>query len=58
MEEEYPCPDYYWLFVAADRCHAKPWEMLEIPVFWRDKALIVATAEAQAQETIRNFRGA
>jgi hypothetical protein len=57
MEDEYPCPDYYPLFVAADRCHAKPWEMLEVPVYWRDKALIVATAEAEAQESISNFRG-
>lgn len=43
-------PDFYPLFVAADRCNAKPWEMLEQPMIWRDWALICSTAEAQAQE--------
>lgn len=43
-------PDYYPLFIAADRCHCSPWELLTQATYWRDKALIVNTAENQAQE--------
>jgi hypothetical protein len=45
-------PDWYALFVAADRCHTTPWDMLERASFWRDKALIASQAERQAQKII------
>jgi hypothetical protein len=44
------CPEWYPLFVAADRCHCPPWALLEQSIWWRDKALIAAQAEYEAQE--------
>lgn len=43
------CPDWYPLFVAADRCHCPPWELLQQSVWWHDKALIAVEAENGAQ---------
>lgn len=47
-------PDCYPLFIAADRCHCPPWELLKQSVYWRDKALIISTAEHEAQEIINS----
>lgn len=44
------CPDWYPLFVAADRCHCPPWELLKQSTWWYDKALIAIEAEAGAQK--------
>jgi len=57
MEDEYPCPEWYFCFVVAEQCNCKPWEVPDIPLFWTQKALIKRTAEAEAQESIDNFRG-
>ncbi len=46
------CPDYYPLFVAARACNCTPWELLDVPLFWREKALIVQSAENEAREQI------
>lgn len=47
-------PDWYPLFIAADRCHCPPWELLKQSVWWRDKALIANTAENEAREIINS----
>lgn len=48
------CPDWYSLFVAADRCHCPPWELLKQSVFWYNKALIATEAEAGAQKIMQD----
>jgi len=45
-------PWYYPIFKAAKECNCKPWELLEQSVFWRDAAIKVVSAEAQAQKII------
>jgi hypothetical protein len=46
------CPDYYALFKAAQVCNCTPWELLEQGIWWREKALIVQSAENEASEQI------
>jgi hypothetical protein len=46
------CPDWYEYFLAADRCHAKPWEIAQQARFWKEKALIALQAEAHARKTL------
>lgn len=41
---------YYRLFKAAERCNTTPWDLARQPIVWREMALIVAEAEAHAQE--------
>lgn len=47
------CPDFYPDFVAADRCHCPPWELAKQSIYWRDKALVVVSAENYAREEKR-----
>jgi hypothetical protein len=42
------------LFQAAKYIGCKPWELIEQSVYWQDKAIIAMTAEAQAQEILRD----
>lgn len=44
------CPDWYALIQAAKYLNVAPWDLLEQPVFWKDKALIAMTAEHEAAE--------
>lgn len=44
------CPDWYVLIQAAKYLGVPPWELMEQSIWWRDKALIAMSAEAQAQE--------
>jgi hypothetical protein len=48
------CPEDYALFKAAAWCNAKPWEMAEQSMWWKFKALNYMSAEAEAEEIIRN----
>ena len=48
------CPEWYPLFLAADRCHAKPWEMVEQSVWWSDKALTALSAENWARDYLQS----
>jgi len=50
------CPDWYALIQAAKYLGVAPWMLLEQPIFWQDKALIAATAEAQARKILENRR--
>lgn len=44
------CPDWYKVIQAAKYLNVPPWELMEQPLFWYEKALISMTAEAGAQE--------
>jgi len=44
------CPDFYPDFVIARACNCKPWELKDVSVYWKDKALIVLSAENYARE--------
>ncbi len=55
--EQARCPDWYTLIAAARYLGVAPWDLLEQPIWWRDKALIAATAEAQAQEILAKRSG-
>ncbi len=51
------CPDWFATFQAAKYLGVAPWELMEHSIYWRDKALIAMTAEAQAQKTLDDARG-
>lgn len=42
-------PEWYEWFVAADRCHCAPWELLEQPTVWKTWALMAYNAETEAE---------
>jgi len=44
------CPDWYSLLQAAKYLGVAPWDLMERSVWWRDKAVIAASAEAQADD--------
>lgn len=46
------CPDWYEWFLAADRCHCKPWELTEQPLFWKEKALTALRVEAHVRNAL------
>lgn len=43
------CPDFYPDFVAARACNCSVMEMAKTSVYWKDKGLIVASAESYAR---------
>jgi len=43
-------PDWYRYFVEADRLRMPVMEMPNVPVWWRDKAMIANSAEIQARK--------
>jgi predicted chitinase len=43
-------PDWYPLMQAAKYLNVAPWALLEASAWWKDKALIAMSAEADAQE--------
>lgn len=43
------CPDFYPDFVAARACNCSVMEMAKASVYWKDKGLIVASAESYAR---------
>ena len=49
-------PDWYVVIQAAKYLNVAPWELLEAPVWWRDKALLSMTAEHEAQKIIDAHR--
>jgi len=53
LEEEtdtIKCPVWYPVIQTAKYLGVSPKEMMEMPIFWRDKALIAMKAEYQAQK--------
>jgi len=46
------CPDWYAVMQAAKYLNVAPWELVDQSVYWRDKALIAMSAEAQAQKIL------
>ena|SRR5579875_2076553 len=46
------CPDWYALFIAADRCHCTPWELLKQPSWWKFTALKAVQAENGARKML------
>lgn len=46
------CPDWYAVVQAAKYLGCKPWELMDMPVWWLDRALIAMTAENQAREIL------
>jgi len=44
------CPDWYSLMQAAKYLGVAPWDLMARSVWWRDKAVIAASAEAQADD--------
>jgi hypothetical protein len=50
------CPEWYPLFIAADRCHCPPWELIKAGIWWHDKALIASSAENYAREQKEKMR--
>ncbi len=50
------CPDWYPIIQAAKYLGCTPPEMMEMPIYWQDKALICISAENEAQKII-NKRG-
>jgi hypothetical protein len=41
---------------AAKYLNVAPWQLLEVSVWWQDKALIAMTAEHQAQKIISEHK--
>lgn len=52
MDSDYAPPPYYEWFKAAKVCNCTVWELAEAPPFWREKALIVLSAENEAREQL------
>ena len=50
------CPEDYPLWVAAERCHCPPWELAKQGVWWKDRALVVRSAESYAKEEKEKHR--
>jgi len=50
------CPEWYMLLRAARYLHIAPWELMKMPVVWRDMALTAESAEIEA-ENARLKRG-
>jgi hypothetical protein len=46
------CPDWYALMRAADKLNCTPWELLEVSIYWKQKALKAITAENQAKKIL------
>lgn len=46
------CPEEYALIQAAKYLNCKPWELLEVSIFWQDKAFKYMTAENNARKTL------
>jgi len=42
-------PDWYPLLRAAKYLNVPPWELLDQPLFWREKALIAERVDAEVE---------
>jgi hypothetical protein len=42
-------PDWYPLLRAAKYLNVPPWELLDQPLWWREKALIAERVEAEVE---------
>jgi len=50
------CPDWYELIRAARYLRVAPWQLLAESIYWREIALKSMTAEARAQEILKNHK--
>jgi hypothetical protein len=50
--ESYPCPDWYATIQAAKYLGFSPEAVLDMPIYWKDKALLAMTAEAEAAKEL------
>lgn len=44
------CPEDYNVVKAAQYLGCKPWELMEQPIWWRDRAIKFMNAETQARK--------
>lgn len=44
------CPDWYAIMQAARYLGVAPWDLIEQPTFWLDKALVAMEVEGDAQK--------
>ncbi len=51
------CPDWYPIIQAAKYLNCKPWELMEVSIYWQDKAIICISAENEAQKIISKRGG-
>jgi len=51
------CPDWYAVIQAVNYLGCKPWELMEAPIYWQDKAIICISAENEAQKIISKRGG-
>ena len=47
--------EYYSLIQAAKYLNVSPWDLMEQPTFWKEKALIAMEAESEARDAIEKF---
>jgi len=47
-------PEDWTLFQLAKYCNCKPWELLDVPIWWRLKATDYMNGEAEGQEILAN----
>lgn len=52
--DTWECPEWYPLIQSAKYLGVPPWELMEESLYWKERALVAMTAEAQAQEIINN----
>ena len=45
-------PYWYRLLTAARYYECKPWELIDLPIFWTEIAIAAMSAEAGAQESM------
>lgn len=46
------CPDWYALIQASKYLNCKPWELMEVSIFWKHVALKSMTAEYEAKQIL------
>jgi hypothetical protein len=50
------CPDWYELVRAARYLSVAPWALIEQSIYWKQIALKSMTAEARAQDILKNHK--
>lgn len=56
IPSDYTCPDWYGLMQAAKYIGCPPWELLSVSIWWRDKAIIAMSAEAEASKILQEHQ--
>lgn len=50
------CPEYVGLYQAARYMGVAPWELARQSIWWKNKALTIMQAEANAQKIIEQHK--